>query len=197
LSKGIAFFDFDGTITTKDTMVELIRYQKGTVKFLLGFFFLSPFLIAMKLRILSIRASKEKLLRFFFGGMPVEEFQKKCNEFSNIKLPKLIRPAGLEKIHHLQQQGVEVVVVSASADHWVYPWCNQMNISLLSTKLQVVNGRISGKIEGENCRGQEKVRRIKQYYDLSEYDSIYCFGDSAGDKPMLSLATHSFYKPFR
>jgi phosphoserine phosphatase len=60
-----------------------------------------------------------------------------------------------------------------------------------------VDGKITGNLMGNNCNGGEKVIRIKQLYDTQQYDEIYCFGDTGGDKPMLALATQSFYKPFR
>jgi len=41
------------------------------------------------------------------------------------------------------------------------------------------------------------VRRILAAYDLSQYDEVYAYGDTKGDKPMLGLATIAFYKPFR
>jgi phosphoserine phosphatase len=56
---------------------------------------------------------------------------------------------------------------------------------------------ITGRIEGKNCHGEQKVIRIQEEYNLSDYQEIYAYGDSSGDKPMLGLATNSFYKPFR
>ena len=68
MKKGIAFFDFDGTITKKDTLLEVIKFQKGTLAFYTGFFLLSPYLVAMKMKILSNQMVKEKVLKYFFGG---------------------------------------------------------------------------------------------------------------------------------
>jgi phosphoserine phosphatase len=70
-------------------------------------------------------------------------------------------------------------------------------VSLISTRLETNNGKLTGRIEGKNCRGIEKVRRIKMQYKLDEYDEIYAYGDTKGDKPMLGLATIAFYKPFQ
>ena len=72
-----------------------------------------------------------------------------------------------------------------------------MNLRLLGTKLMTRNGKITGKIDGKNCHGSEKVCRIEERYNLSDYTDIYCYGDTRGDKPMLELGTIKFYKPFR
>ncbi len=195
--KQIAFFDFDGTITTKDSFLEFIKYQKGIVGFCVGFLLNSPFLVAYKIGIISNQFAKERVMRFFFGKMQVEKFQVACDAFSDNAIPPLIRQKALLEIKKLQESGVEVVIVSASAENWLNKWCATQGVSLLATRMQQINGRITGKIEGFNCHGEEKVRRVHEVYDLSEYSKIYCYGDTKGDKPMLGLATFSFYKPFR
>jgi len=121
----------------------------------------------------------------------------KCDEFASHELPSLIRPKALQEIKKLQDLGAEVVVISASAKNWLLTWAETMNVQLIATLLEVKNEKLTGRIDGENCHGEEKVRRIRASYDLSQYDEIYCYGDSSGDKPMLALGTFSFYKPFR
>lgn len=197
MKKGIAFFDFDGTITTRDTLLEIIKFQKGEFEFYRGFLLLSPYLVAMKLKILSNQAVKEKVLRYFFKGMSAEQFQKKCTEFSEKVLPNLIRSGALEMIDELRQKNFDIIIVSASPNNWFEDWCKKNHVQYISTKLEVINGKITGNINGKNCHGEEKVNRIKQCYNLAEYETIYCFGDTKGDKPMLKLATHAVYRPFR
>jgi phosphoserine phosphatase len=72
-----------------------------------------------------------------------------------------------------------------------------MSAELIATKLQVKNGLITGKLQGENCKGKQKVICIRERWDLETYDQIYVYGDSPADRPMMALATRSFYKPFR
>src|SRR5580692_3329388 len=109
----IAFFDFDGTITTKDTMFELIRHQKGNAKFYLGFFAGIPVFAALKLKLISNQAAKERLLSYFFKGTELSSFQLGCNDFSTEQLPSIIRSGALDEIEKLKKSGFEIVVVSA------------------------------------------------------------------------------------
>ncbi|HTS44617.1 MAG TPA: HAD-IB family hydrolase [Puia sp.] len=197
MKRRIAFLDFDGTITTKDTLLEIIKFQKGFARFYLGLLIQAPILVAYKLKIISNHLAKQILLRFFFGGMSADAFQTRCDEFTIVVLPHLIRPKALIEIRKLLDSGAEVVVVSASAENWIKNWSNSLGLQLISTILEHRNGLITGRFEGKNCYGKEKVRRIQIAYDLSKYDEIYCYGDSGGDKPMMSLATVSFFKPFR
>lgn len=195
--KQIAFFDFDGTITTKDTLLEFIKFSKGKVNFYLGFLLYSPFLVAYKLKIVSNQKAKEKVLAFFFKKTSVEQFEKTCEDFASNILPSLIRPKALTEIKKLQNLGVTVVVVSASPKNWISPWTNIINAELIATRLEIKNEQLTGKLFEKNCHGNEKVRRIRENYTLSNYDKVYAYGDTTGDKPMLQLATISFYKPFR
>jgi phosphatidylglycerophosphatase C len=197
VKKRIAFFDFDGTITTRDTLLEVIKFYKGNFKFYFGFIVHAPFLIAYKAGIISNQSAKERVLKYFFGGIKQESFQQRCNEFSASHIAQLIRPKALHEIEKLKGAGAEVVIVSASAENWIAAWCKENNLQLIGTKLQVVNDLLTGKIEGFNCYGKEKVNRINKAFDLLGYDEIFCYGDTKGDKPMLELATFSFYKPFR
>jgi phosphatidylglycerophosphatase C len=197
VKKRIAFFDFDGTITTKDTFLEVIKYQKGTFKFYAGLLLNIHYIFAWKLGLIANYTAKEKVLRFYFGNTPLEEFNARCEAFEKDVLPRLIRPKALKEIERLQQAGAEVVIVSASPGYWSRHWRNSLQLASLMTRLQERDGKLTGRFDGKNCHGEEKVCRIKDTYDLSSYDEIYCYGDTNGDKPMLRIATHAFYKPFR
>lgn len=195
--KKIAFFDFDGTITTKDTLLEFIKFSKGVFSFYTGFFINLPYLLAYKLHVISNQKAKEKVLAYFFMGTPLTSFQDLCERFVSERLPSLLRPKAIIEINKLLQAGVEVVIVSASPENWIKPWTNSMQLQLVATRLEVTDDRLTGKIFEYNCHGMEKVRRIKERYALDNYSEILAYGDTRGDLPMLSLATRPFYKPFR
>jgi len=194
----IAFLDFDGTITFKDSFLEFIKYAKGNAAFYRGFILNSPMLIAYKLKIISNQKAKEGILKYFFGQMPYKEFEELCKNFSKEKLPSLIRPKAAAEIEKLKAEGVEIVIVSASAEDWVKYYCEEIGAKWIASRLEFNSDEcFSGKLSGNNCYGVEKTIRIKELYDLNSYQEIYCYGDSEGDKPMLSLGTAAFYKPFR
>ncbi|MDB4923099.1 HAD family hydrolase [Mucilaginibacter sp.] len=195
--KKIAFFDFDGTITSKDTLLGMIKHQKGKAAFYSGFLLNAPFLVALKLKLISNQAAKERILTYFFKGMDLKFFQHGCDQFVDDILPSIIRPGALAEIKRIKEAGFEVVVVSASPLNWIKKWSDATGLGLIATKLQVVDEKVTGYIDGINNNADEKAVRIKAEFNLSEYDEIYCYGDSSGDKAMLALATKAFYKPFR
>lgn len=193
----IAFFDFDGTITTKDTLIEFIRYSKGRLGLYKGFLLHLPVLIGYKAGIISNQKAKERILRHFYKNTSLEEFNQLSSNFSNDIVPGIIRPGALVEFNALIAEGFEVVIVSASPENWISPWANSVGFTVIGTLLEASGGKITGNIEGFNCHGDEKVRRIKDRYNLTEYSTIHCYGDTKGDLPMLSLGHRRYYRPFR
>lgn len=196
VKKRIAFFDFDGTITTRDSLIAIIRYIHGDFRFITGFAILTPLLVGFKIRLINRQKAKEKLLNYFFGGMNEIDFQKKCDEFSKKVLPSILKKEAINKINWHRENQDEIIVVSASPENWLKTWCNEAGLKCISTRLEVLHGRITGNIVGQNCYGAEKVRRIKECFDISEYEEIYAYGDSKGDFEMLDMASQPFYRKF-
>ena len=197
MKKEIAFFDFDGTITTKDTLLEFIRFSKGSLHFLTGFLLNTPTLVAFKMKLISNQRAKEKILRFFFRSTPVAEFNRQCERFARQVLPALLRPKALEEIQKLKEDGSIVVVVSASPEHWIRSWAQSSGVELIASRLEIREGKLTGNLLGANCHGKEKVRRILEQYRISEFSKVYAYGDTKDDTPMLQLAHDAFYRPFR
>jgi phosphatidylglycerophosphatase C len=197
MKKRIAFLDFDGTITSRDSLLAFIFFRHGKLKTILGLISISPFYALHLLKIISVQKAKEQVLKTFFKNEPTAQFELYCHQFVSKVIPVLIRPKAIRELKKLQESEVEIVIVSASPENWLTGWCKQFGASLVSTKLEIKEGKLTGRIDGKNCRGEEKVRRISQQYDLSNYDQVYAYGDTKGDKPMLRLATFAFYKPFR
>jgi len=193
----LALFDFDGTITTKDTLVGFIQYAAGKKAYYLGLLKLSPMLTAYTLKLIPNYEAKERMIAHFFQGWDSIEFQSLANRYSLEEIDKITRPQAIQQIRWHQEQKDKVVIVSASMECWLKAWCEQYNIDLLSTRLEVRDQKITGKFATKNCHGVEKVQRIKERYNLKEYNKIYGYGDSSGDKALLALADESFYKPFR
>ena len=196
MQKSIAFFDFDGTITRKDTMLEFTRYSRGYSRYWIGICLISPWLIAMKMGLISKRRAKEKFLTYFFEKTDIEKFRADCLSFTVHIIPRLVKQDALLAIKKHREENSEIVIVSASAEDWVAPWCMQNNLQYICTRLEVKEQKITGKLLGQNCNGPEKVNRIKEKFDTADYENIYCYGDSKDDKQMLQLATHPSYKIF-
>jgi phosphatidylglycerophosphatase C len=197
MNKKLVLFDFDGTITTKDTLLKFIVFYRGTVRYGLGLIILSPVLFLYVIKLLKNWKAKQIFLSWYFKGEDITSFNRRCKQFSDEVIPSLVRPQALQAIEKYKREGYTIAVVSASPENWVRPWCELHGVSCIATTLEVENTFITGKIKGKNCFGEEKCRRIQDTYTLSEFNEIIAYGDTSGDKEMLALAHKKFYKPFR
>ena len=201
--KKIYAFDFDGTLTTKDTLLVFIRYACGFWLFALGFLRYSPLLVLMKLGLYPNWKVKQKVFSYFFKGMKLEVFDTLCQHHHLSHNHHLLRPQGIEAMNQAFSDGAEVIIVSASIDNWVKPFFenlsnqNNRSILILGTQIEVKDGLLTGRFLTKNCYGQEKVNRIMALYPHRENYHLTAYGDSRGDKELLAFADESHYKPFR
>ena len=192
----LALFDFDGTVTRRDSLLDFIKFYRGTLSFYVGIVRLLPVLVLFKAKVIANWKAKEYVLSYFFAQEPLAVFQQKCEVYAQQRLPRIIKESALRKIREFQRQGADVYLVSASAENWLQGWCHSLGIGLIATRLETQEGKLTGKIAGNNCHGPEKVVRIQCEIDLSQYQQIYGYGDSRGDRAMLALAHFPHYRFF-
>ena len=213
MKKKLYCFDFDGTLTTSDTLLEFIKYAKGRGRFLMVFLMYSPLLVLMKLHLYPNWKAKQQIFAHLFAGMRIEKFDALCRGFAE-ENQHLLRPKGITLVHEALVAGAQVFIVSASIDNWVRPFFDIRNlkgVQVLGTQIEIANGKVTGYFKTNNCYGEEKVHRICEAltrtinngkgastldFDRTRYE-IEAFGDSRGDKEMLAFADQGHYKPFR
>ena len=204
MKKKIYAFDFDGTLTTRDTLIAFIRYAKGTGAFVLGFLRHAHLLVLMKLGLYPNWKAKQNVFSYFFKGMSLEDFDDLCQRFAADNR-QLLRPEGVRTLEQARADGADIVIVSASIDNWVKPFFtspdgladNLPKITVLGTQIEIADRKLTGRFLTKNCYGPEKVNRIlAQYPNRGKY-SLIAFGDSRGDKELLAFADEAHYKPFR
>lgn len=205
MKKRIYAFDFDGTLTTRDTLIAFIRYAKGTRAFVLGFLFHAHLLVLMKLGLYPNWKAKQKVFSYFFKGMSLGDFDALCQRFAADNR-QLLRPEGVRTLEQARTAGADIVIVSASIDNWVKPFFTSPDsladnlppqVIVLGTQIEIACGKLTGRFLTKNCYGPEKVNRIlAQFPNRGEY-TLIAFGDSRGDKELLAFADEAHYKPFR
>ena len=134
--------------------------------------------------------------------MSLTTFDTLCHDFARDK-HVLFRPQAFQYLQSIKKQADQILVISASIDNWVRPFFSTIfsaedSFQVLGTKLEVRDGKLTGRFLTPNCYGQEKVNRLKQVLnEPRQAYSIKAFGDSRGDKELLEYADQGDYKPFR
>lgn len=193
----VSLFDFDGTLTTLDTLPAFIAHAVGRWRMLVGFGLYLPLIVLMKLRLYPNGRTKERLFAHFFKGMSLETFDAHCQSFAKNNA-HILRPLGLKAIETSLQRGENVLIVSASITNWVLPFFSKLpQVKVIGTQIAVKEGKVTGRFASPNCHGAEKVRRVEHLFTPRELYYITAYGDSQGDKEMLAYADEQHYKPFR
>jgi HAD superfamily hydrolase (TIGR01490 family) len=193
--KKLYCFDFDGTLTYKDTMFLYLKFYNSS-KFRIQFVKHIPLFILLKLKL----ADAEKVKKSFIGSILKGQLQTKIEDKSKLFFeeyyPKILRENALDFIDNIDKENTDSLIVTASLDIWTKPFAEKLQMKLVATQAEFKNGIFTGNFIGKNCNGEEKLERIKKEINGAKYDKIIAFGDTSGDKPMLQWANEGHYQFF-
>lgn len=193
--KKLYCFDFDGTLTYKDTMFMYLKFY-NPAKYHIQFLRHVPLFILLKLRLAQTEKVKKSFIGSILKGQSQEKIEKKSQQFFEHNYPKIVRENALDFINNMDRNNTQSLLVTASLDIWAKPFANAFQMQLVSTRAEFKNGVFTGNFIGKNCNGKEKLERIKEEINNKKYDKIIAFGDTSGDKPMLKWANEGHYQFF-
>ncbi len=194
----VAVFDFDGTVTYADSFVPFLRDSSGFVKFWFGLLVLSPVTLGHVVGFVSNSRAKERFIRHFFAGWIAERLDAAAKVFaSGPRLANLLNPAAMERLAWHQREGHRVILLSASPELYLRHWAGAHGIATtLGTRLEMSEGRATGRLSGLNCHGVEKVRRLEAELGPLDRFEVYAYGDSRADLSLLERVQHAFFRSF-
>lgn len=193
--KKIYFFDFDGTLTYKDTMFLYLKFCNPQ-RFYQQFIFHIPLFILLKLKLAEAEKIKKSLIFNVLKNETKESLEKKSKKFFETNFPDIIRENALDFIQNIDRKNTESFIVTASLDIWVKPFAEHFKMELLATQAEFSNDKLTGNFIGANCNKEEKVHRIKEAIANKKFDKTIAFGDTSGDSAMLKWANESHFKFF-
>jgi len=190
--KKLAIFDIDYTITKKETLMELFKYviknDKKNIRFLPRAIYCGSMYL---LKIYDEKKVKEKFLKFI-DGIEEKDLAKLVKKFYDEKLKTILYEDALTMMKKLKSEGYEIYLISASPEFYINEFYNIKEVDkIIGTKFNFKNGTFTREMEGENCKGEEKVRRLKEVLKNEkievDFKESYMFSDSLSDKPLLDL----------
>lgn len=198
-SSSIAIFDFDHTMTDRDSLLPFLFYVKGFWKTLYHLAALTPTFARFLVGNLSRQKTKEKILTRFIGGRLFTEVNALGQSYSDHQLDSYLKPEALQRLAWHQSQGHRCLLVSASLEFYLKHWAKRHGFeNVIASILELTpTGCVTGKLVGLNCWGPEKERRLVAYLGSTENVQLYVYGDSRGDQEILALADYPFYRTFQ
>ena len=187
----VAAFDVDNTITVRDCVVPFMRRTMGTLNFLRACVS-SPVQLVQWVLQRDRDSTKAYFVNAAFAGRSVDEIESDGVDFASHMAESWMRADVAARMRWHQEQGHVVVLVSASLDAYLVPFGDLCEVdAVLCTQLEVVDGRYTGALVGQNCRGDEKVKRLHAWMTeagIPASSLVYAYGDSSGDTALLAAA---------
>ena len=198
----LAIFDIDYTITKKETLMELFKYviinDKKNIRFLPRAIYCGSM---YALKIYDERKVKEKFLKFI-DGIQENDLKKLVKKFYHEKLKTILYEDALKMIKKLKNEGYSIYLISASPEFYINEFYDIKEVDkIIGTKFNFRDGIFTRKMNGENCKGEEKVRRLKEVLKNEglevDFKESYMFSDSLSDKPLLDLVGKPYLINYR
>jgi len=189
-------FDFDGTLTWRDSFTDFLAWRAGPARYVAGVARLLPAGLQYLTRHDRGRF-KAAAVREFLGGTSRADLESQAQAFATERARALLRPDAVRAWRRWQAQGARLVIVTATPEIVVAPIARGLGADvLIGTRLLFdEGGRVAGGLDGLNCRGSEKVRRLRETFG-SDVQLEAAYGDSDGDREMLDLAEERGMKVF-
>lgn len=171
-------YDFDETIydgdSTRDFYFYTLKNNKSIVKYLpmQAFYF-----VLFALKIITKTKFKEKFYTFFKSIKDIDLFLEKFWDENEKNI----------KDWYKKTQKEDDIIISASPYFLLLPISKRLKINhLLASNVD----KFTGKYDGENCWGEEKVKRLNKY--ISDYSIDEFYSDSFSDTPLAKLSKRAF-----
>jgi phosphatidylglycerophosphatase C len=191
----VAAFDVDGTLTRRDCVVPFLRRVAGTGRLVAGLGRRAPQLVPALVR-RDRDAAKSLATAAVFTGRAIDEIDDVGRQFAEHVASSWLRDEVVASLDEHRRNGDSVVLVSASYAAYLVPLAARLGgADVIGTQLAVdAAGRCTGALDGGNCRGAAKVVRLHRWLDERfggrANVTLWAYGDSPGDEPMLADADH-------
>lgn len=190
----VAAFDVDGTLTTRDCVTPFL-YRTVRLRTALA--------LARRPRAVLgalVHRDRDRLKEIVctaFAGLDAHALDLAGEAFAHEVERRWLRDDTVARLRRHRELGHRVVLASASLEPYLRPLARLLEVDgVVCTRLeQGSDGRLTGRLDGPNCRGAEKARRFDAW--LAEHGlsaaTVWAYGDSAGDAELLARADHTVW----
>ena len=193
----LAIFDIDYTITRKETLMEFFKYLVSkdikNIKFLPSAMYSG---LMYGIKVYDEKRVKECFLKFI-ENIDEKELAILTKSFYDERLSTILYEDAVNMIKKLKNEGYMVILISASPEFYIKEFYAIKEVDLIiGTKFIFENGKFVRKMSGNNCKGEEKVKRLetvlKEKNITADFKNSYMFSDSLSDKPLLDLVGNPY-----
>jgi phosphatidylglycerophosphatase C len=190
----LILFDFDGTLTRKDSLLEFFKFTHGKLHFVWNLLISLPIILIWKLGLINAENGKNLIFNIFYKNWSAEKLNEAGKAFAKERIPEILFDGAIDLVKSYQKNNNKIALVSASVDVYLKPFCQQYHIKCICTELAFEDGIYKGKFATKNCNTTEKVKRVVAVYQKSDFEKVVAYGNSSGDKAMMNWADESHFR---
>lgn len=198
----LAIFDVDFTLTSKETLVQFYKFMiKKNPKFIVYIPRAIFSGLSYILKINDEKRTKEIFIRFI-RGIKEEDMEATVKAFYNEVLSKIIYADSINMIKKLKKEGCKIILISASPEFYLNSLYNIKEVDkVIGSTIRAKEGIYENRMEGENCKGEEKIKRLMAYLKENnievDFKNSYMFSDSLSDLPLFNLVGNPYLINYR
>lgn len=188
----LAIFDVDFTLTKRETLVEFYLFMiKKDCRNITHLPRIAVYSALYALKLIPLRKAKEAFISFV-DGIKEEDMRRHVKEFYEKRLSKILYEDAIDMMRKLKSEGCKIYLISASAEFYLNELYNIKEVDkVIGTRFMCENGIYKGFMRGENCKGEEKVKRLMEELKKEnvevDFKNSYMFSDSLSDLPLFKL----------
>lgn len=198
MDKNLAIFDFDGTISKKDSTNFFLKNSFGRIYFFYGYYvrFIHLYILS-KIGLYNFIKLKEKRISFFLKNIPSKKFNQFVRKFNNHFFKSHLKLTALNRLDWHKKRNHRIVILSATLQPLLSEWSLANHYTLIANNLSFQNDTLTGSFERPDCSYDEKVVRLKEVIDLDNFEYIYGYGDTPSDLCFLNVVDESYFEYFK
>lgn len=195
----VAAFDFDGTLSRRDTLVPFLALASGRARFAQACARLGLLGARRRLPARDRDRVKEELIRLLFTGRSEDELRHLGERYARDLLSDQLRPEVLQRLEQHLESGHETAFVSASLVYYLDPLAEQLGVHrVIAVEPAVTDGHLTGELARPNVRAEQKALRLREWLDSVGAPrpggtEIWAYGNSSGDHALLDMADHRYW----
>jgi phosphatidylglycerophosphatase C len=205
----LAVFDFDRTLTTRDTSLSFLAFAAGRARLAVSLLLGGPRFLA-DLTVAAARGRStapgwpslrdrwelgvhDRLLRALFRGRSAADLDALGRRFATEVLGAMVAPEALAQVAWHRARGDRCVLVTGSLETYMEPWGKGAGFErVLASRLARDGARtIAGGFDGEPCWGDVKLARLREAVGSLDGYTLIVYGNEPGDRALLDAADHA------
>ncbi|MFZ4517349.1 MAG: HAD-IB family hydrolase [Microthrixaceae bacterium] len=194
----VAAFDFDGTISRRDTLIAFLAKVAGPSRFAAGWARIGGAGARRRVDVRDRDEVKAELIRVLLAGRTEADLQHRGELYARDLLSDSLRPEVVERVRHHRERGHRTVIVSASLVYYLTPLARELGMDgVIGVEPEVADGVLTGELLHPNVRAEQKAVRLRGWLGLGPAEplrrTLWAYGNTSGDHALLEMADHAFW----